>query len=195
MNDDPYKRLGQPAVQNAIGKSIEVSQSTPLPGDAGKQPSHHLTRQLWQSFKSFWQQLVAAPLAIKALLTVLCVLLVSLSTSIYMQQSSYTNASRTSQVFILALNRDDTRSAYKMTSTDIQSKQSLAAFSSHLGNLHDSQPRFHQQTTLVGPKIASYSTIEDGLPRSKNGSTSGTFTLTLSKAGLTGWKVAGVQVQ
>jgi len=106
------------------------------------------------------------------------------------------NAGKTAKAFVAALNSGNSAKAYAMASAGLHGQQSESEFTAALGDLKSSNTQTDaEQIAFNGRDTATYHLIQEGLPPTDDGSTTGTYSISLVKSGLTGWKVDSVSVQ
>lgn len=109
-------------------------------------------------------------------------------------KDSQANASVQAKNFISAINDGNISSAYEMTSSNLQSKQTKSQFADSIKGLKSSNPSFTNEKTYFSGQKAIYSVVENGLAPAANGKTTGTFVIEMAQAGATGWQIDKVTV-
>lgn len=107
------------------------------------------------------------------------------------QQES--NASKVASSFIAAMTSGNTDAAYALTGTKLH-EQPKSLMVAYLGDLKTDQPKLGSPEVFRKGGDVYYSQKVDGLPKTKDGQTDGTFSMLLHKE-KAGWRVTSVSVK
>ena len=104
------------------------------------------------------------------------------------------SARSTGSSFVSDLTKGNNAAAYKLTASTISKKQTLAQFTSNVGNVKSTTAKLSTPVVQQGDGVVYFSQTVSNLPQNADGTTSGTFVVNLKKNG-TSWQVTSLQIQ
>jgi len=108
---------------------------------------------------------------------------------------SSNGAESTARAMVAALVKGDSAKAYSLTSQDLKNQETAGALMQAVGDVQTTKATYTDENVQVNGSSAVYVATVDNLPADDSGNTSAIFVVSLSKQGLTSWKVDDVTVQ